>query len=163
MSSDDHVLALVLINALGVVGIVVWHLQGRGRPIGRLSVQILFFSAMSLVLYLGGIAPDRPDDYALHGFAALLLLAALGVGQDDILANYLESNQRNAQFNAAALAQMGALGVDAAVMMPLLEVRASYLEASMQAIEAGWGSVGNYLHDALQVDVAQLRAHYLAG
>jgi small-conductance mechanosensitive channel len=77
MSSDDHVLALVLINALGVVGIVVWHLQGRGRPIGRLSVQILFFSAMSLVLYLGGIAPDRPDDYALHGFAALLFKSAL--------------------------------------------------------------------------------------
>lgn len=96
------------------------------------------------------------------GFAALLLLAALGVGQDDILANYLESNQRNAQFNAAALAQMRGLGIDAAVMMPLLEVRASYLEASMQAIDAGWGSVGNYLCDALQVDVAQLRAHYLA-
>jgi small-conductance mechanosensitive channel len=77
MSSDDNVLALVLINALCVVGIVVWHLQGRGRPIGRLSVQILFFSAMSLVLYLGGIAPDRPDDYALHGFAALLFKSAL--------------------------------------------------------------------------------------
>jgi protein-tyrosine phosphatase len=97
------------------------------------------------------------------GFAALLLLAALGVAQDDILANYLESNQRNAQFNASALARMAESGVDPAVMMPLLEVRASYLDASMQAIDAGWGSVTNYLTDALQVDVALLRGHYLAG
>jgi protein-tyrosine phosphatase len=48
-------------------------------------------------------------------------------------------------------------------MTPLLEVRASYLDASMQAIDAGWGSVDNYLRDALEVDVAQLRGHYLAG
>jgi protein-tyrosine phosphatase len=97
------------------------------------------------------------------GFAALLLLAGLGVAQDDILANYLESNQRNAQFNASALARMAGFGVDPAVMMPLLEVRASYLDASMQAIDAAWGSLDNYLRDALEVDVAQLRAHYLAG
>lgn len=97
------------------------------------------------------------------GFASLLLLAALGVAQDDILANYLESNRRNAQFNETALARMGQFGVLAEVMMPLLEVRASYLDASVQAIEQGWGSIDNYLRDALEVDVAQLREHYLAG
>ncbi|WP_354685988.1 tyrosine-protein phosphatase [Cupriavidus necator] len=96
------------------------------------------------------------------GFASLLLLAALGVAQDDILVNYLESNRRNAQFNQAALARMAQFGVSAEVMTPLLEVRASYLEASMQAIEREWGSVDRYLCDALQVDVAQLRGHYLA-
>ncbi|WP_439684602.1 Putative tyrosine-protein phosphatase [Cupriavidus oxalaticus] len=95
------------------------------------------------------------------GFASLLLLSALGVAQDDILANYLESNQRNARFNETALARMAQLGVSAEAMMPLLEVRASYLDASLQAIEQGWGSVDNYLGDALAVDVAQLRAHYL--
>jgi len=97
------------------------------------------------------------------GFASLLLLSALGVAQDDILANYLESNQRNARFNETALARMARLGVSAEAMMPLLEVRASYLDASLQAIEQGWGSVDNYLGDALAVDVAQLRAHYLEG
>lgn len=97
------------------------------------------------------------------GFASLLLLAALGVAQDDILANYLESNRRNAQFNETALARMGQLGVAAEVMMPLLEVRASYLDASLQAIEQGWGSLDNYLRDAMEVDVAQLREHYLVG
>ncbi|MBS7704983.1 mechanosensitive ion channel family protein [Chelatococcus asaccharovorans] len=59
---DDHTLPLVLINLLGITGIVVWHLQGRDRPTGRLIVQILFFIGMSLVLYMGGIAPHQADD-----------------------------------------------------------------------------------------------------
>src|SRR5262249_738295 len=68
------------------------------------------------------------------GFASLLLLTALGVGQDDILANYLESNRRNQRFNEQALAQVERFGIRPEVMMPLLEVRASYLDASVRTI-----------------------------
>ena len=52
----DH-LPLVLINLLGLAGIVVWYFQGRGRPMARLIVQILFFTGMSAVLWLSGILP----------------------------------------------------------------------------------------------------------
>lgn len=76
MSGDDHYLPLALINILGIAGIVVWHVQGRSRPTGRLIVQILFFAAMSLVLYTGGIAPHQPDDVYTEGFAALLSKSA---------------------------------------------------------------------------------------
>jgi small-conductance mechanosensitive channel len=80
MSGNDDLLPLGLINALGVAGIVVWHLQGRRRPTGRLVVQILFFTAMSAVLHGAGIAPDAaPDaapDSATAGFAALLSKSA---------------------------------------------------------------------------------------
>ncbi|CAG9184512.1 tyrosine-protein phosphatase [Cupriavidus pinatubonensis] len=95
------------------------------------------------------------------GFASLLLLSALGVGQDDILANYLESNQRNARFNTQALERITQFGIRPEVMMPLLEVRASYLDASVQAIEVEYGSMDGFLRDGLDVDVEQLRAHYL--
>jgi protein-tyrosine phosphatase len=47
-------------------------------------------------------------------------------------------------------------------MMPLLEVRASYLEASMQAIEGAYGDMARYLSDGLEVDVEGLRRYYLA-
>ncbi len=97
------------------------------------------------------------------GFASLLLLSALGVGQDDILANYLESNQRNARFNTQALERIAQFGIRPEVMMPLLEVRASYLEASMQAIEAGYGDMGRYLSEGLGVDVTGIRGYYLEG
>jgi len=76
MFGDHHYLPLALINLLGVAGIVVWHLQGSSRPTGRLIVQILFFTGMSLVLYTGGIAPQRPDDVYTEGFAALLSKSA---------------------------------------------------------------------------------------
>jgi protein-tyrosine phosphatase len=47
------------------------------------------------------------------------------------------------------------------VMRPLLEVRGDYLDASVSAIEASHGSVERYLDEALGVDVARLRDHYL--
>lgn len=46
-------------------------------------------------------------------------------------------------------------------MMPLLEVRADYLAASLDTIERMHGSVARYVGDALGVDVSRLRAHYL--
>lgn len=76
MFGDDHALSLALIDSLGIAGIVVWHMQGRNRPTGRLTVQILFFAGMSLVLYMGGIAPHRPDSLYTQGFAALLSKSA---------------------------------------------------------------------------------------
>ncbi|WNV12760.1 mechanosensitive ion channel family protein [Tardiphaga sp. 709] len=72
MFGDDHLLPLILLNVLGIVGICVWHLQGRGRPTSRLIVQILFFASMSLVLFMAGIPPNRADDIHTHDFAALL-------------------------------------------------------------------------------------------
>jgi small-conductance mechanosensitive channel len=57
---DDHtVLALAVVNLLGVLGIVVWHLQGRDRPTARLIVQIAFFIAMTAALVSSGIMPYR--------------------------------------------------------------------------------------------------------
>lgn len=76
MPGDDHFLPLVLINILGTAGIVVWHVQGCDRPTGRLIVQILFFIGMSVVLYMGGIAPHQPDDVYAEGLIAVLSKSA---------------------------------------------------------------------------------------
>ncbi|WP_246726510.1 hypothetical protein [Rhizobium laguerreae] len=61
MSDNDNFLPLVLINALGIAGIVLWHIQGENRPIGRLIVQILFFTGLSLVPFTASIAAHQPD------------------------------------------------------------------------------------------------------
>jgi len=97
------------------------------------------------------------------GFATLLLLSALGVAPDVILANYLESNRWNAGFIREALARMSPMGIAADVMMPLLEVKAEYLKASLQAIQESWGSVPRYLRESLGVEAERLREHYLEG
>lgn len=76
MFDDDIFVPLVLVNLLGIAGIIVWHIQGGNRPTGRLLVQILFFAGMSLVLYMAGIAPHRPDGFYTQGFGALLSKSA---------------------------------------------------------------------------------------
>ncbi|NRP70027.1 hypothetical protein ILFOPFJJ_00905 [Ensifer psoraleae] len=76
MFGEDRFLPLVLINILGLAGILVWHIQGRSRPTGRLIVQILFFATMSLVLGLGRISPYRLDQTELQGAGLLIAKSA---------------------------------------------------------------------------------------
>ncbi len=76
MFNDPLSLPLVLINLLGVAGIVVWHLQGRDRPTARLIVQILFFAGMTTVLVMAGILPHRVEETQLAGVMAFLSISA---------------------------------------------------------------------------------------
>ncbi|MFZ6046934.1 tyrosine-protein phosphatase [Pseudomonas sp. CR3202] len=96
------------------------------------------------------------------GFATLLLLSALDVVPETILANYLESNHWNQRLIQGLLTRLAPLGVSPEVAMPLLEVRAGYLQESLQTIEQEWGSTARFLSDALSVDVQGLQTHYLA-
>jgi small-conductance mechanosensitive channel len=74
---DDHLpLSLVLINLLGLAGIVVWHVQGRNRPTARLIIQILFFAIMTAVLIASGILPHRVDETHPKGMVGLLGVGA---------------------------------------------------------------------------------------
>ncbi|MGX5846877.1 mechanosensitive ion channel family protein [Mesorhizobium sp. PL10] len=76
MFGDHHFLALVLINVLGLAGIVVWYFQGRGRPMARLIVPLMFFAGMTAVLCLYGILPYRMAETDLQGVAAFLARSA---------------------------------------------------------------------------------------
>lgn len=95
------------------------------------------------------------------GFATFLLLSALGVARETILANYLESNHWNQHLIHGLISRFGPLGISPEVAMPLLEVRAGYLEASIQTIEQEWGSTTRFLSEALAIDVQRLQAFYL--
>lgn len=95
------------------------------------------------------------------GFATMLLLSALNVAPDTILANYLESNHWNQRLIRDLLARLASLAISPDVAMPLLEVRAGYLQASLRTIEQEWGSTANFLSEALSVDVKCLQENYL--
>lgn len=75
-SAAAPLLPLVLINLLGIAGIVVWHLQGRGRPSARLIVQILVFAAMTGLLGLAGIAPHRLGETSSSELSAFFAKSA---------------------------------------------------------------------------------------
>ncbi|MEM5312414.1 tyrosine-protein phosphatase [Paraburkholderia sp. JHI869] len=107
------------------------------------------------LLYHCSIGKDRA------GFATLLLLSALGVAPDAILANYLESNHQNRRLIREILTRLNSLGIAHDVAMPLLEVRPGYLLASLHTIQQEWGSMAKFLGEVMAVEVEQLRAHYL--
>lgn len=61
-----------IVNALGIIGILVWHVQGKARPTARLIVQILFFASMTAVLVSAGILPHRVTAGEANGIPAYL-------------------------------------------------------------------------------------------
>lgn len=90
------------------------------------------------------------------GFAAALLLHALGATREEILADYLLTNQR--------LRTPSSLAMPAEVVAVLWGVQPSFLEAAFEAVVAGHGSLDAYLERGLGVDEAarkRLRALYL--
>ncbi|MGG4606327.1 tyrosine-protein phosphatase [Paenalcaligenes sp. Me131] len=92
------------------------------------------------------------------GFASALLLSMLGVHRDDILADYMLTQQYyHRSFNAE-------YGMSEAVMRILWGVSAQYLEQSFTELDAQYGSVMNYVSKGLNIkddEVAQLRDRLL--
>lgn len=85
------------------------------------------------------------------GFAAALLLHALGASQEDILRDYLHTNQRLPErpFPAKNLSPEAA--------RVLWGVQADFLEAAFEAVNQDHGSLDAYLRDALGMSETQLR------
>ncbi|MCD8185807.1 MAG: tyrosine-protein phosphatase [Rikenellaceae bacterium] len=88
------------------------------------------------------------------GMGAALVLYALGVDEETIMNDYLLSNvylkEKYARYTT------GNPELEA-----LFTVRKDYLEAGLQAIEANYGSVDNFLQKVLLVDLDRMREMYL--
>ncbi|MBH1998824.1 MAG: tyrosine-protein phosphatase [Sphingomonadaceae bacterium] len=90
------------------------------------------------------------------GFVVAMLLHALGVADDAIMADYMRSDDcANPVVVAATRAMMAtALGqsVDEAALAALAGVRLAYLEASYSRIAQDHGSINAYLREAAGLD-----------
>lgn len=94
------------------------------------------------------------------GFAAAVVLTALGVPREAVVEDYLRSDvaHRDIDFLIGA-------GVDEERVTAMTRPRAEYLEAGFAAMESSHGSAETYLRDALGLDDARrerLRALLLA-
>lgn len=100
------------------------------------------------------------------GFAAALLLTALGVSQEQIMQDYLLTRQFfiPEQFYKHDFSEHFAAQVSLEQIRPLLEVHPDYLNTAFDTINKEYGSVDNYLTQALGVTSAMrktLQNHYL--
>jgi protein-tyrosine phosphatase len=102
------------------------------------------------------------------GIAAALLLTALGVPRETVIADYLLTNQ---YLDPAKLVSGSSRGpanpmaqLPPEIMKPLLAADRRYIEAAFHVIDTHPGGAKGYLHDALGLstdDLTRLRALYL--
>ncbi len=89
------------------------------------------------------------------GFAAALVLRALGVAREDAVADYLRSNDRLGHRHRALLEQLRERITDLEPLRAMVEVRREYIEAGLDAIDADFGSIDVYLREALHISDAE--------
>jgi protein-tyrosine phosphatase len=123
-------------------------------------------------MLLESIAADGATPAVIHcsagkdrtGWAASLILTALGVDRAWVEAHYLASNDHRRDETNMRLEQLREAGIDAALLEPLFGVHAECVDASLRAVDEHWGGIEGYLHDGLKVSadvVARLREHLL--
>lgn len=97
------------------------------------------------------------------GLAVALMQAALGVHDDDVIADYLLSNDSDdaeERFARGVQLLRGTFGVrlPEAQMRMILSVRPEFLEAALAAIRERHASIGAYLEERLGVTAARVEA-----
>jgi protein-tyrosine phosphatase len=92
------------------------------------------------------------------GWLTAVLLTAVGVDRDPIRADYLLTNELNADGNAYIIGQVGGHLADPAALAPLLEARPEYLAAAFDQADESYGGMAGYLRAGLGLDDAVLAA-----
>lgn len=99
------------------------------------------------------------------GIMSYLVLSALGVHRDDIMANFLESNQHaEALHNLFKSARSGEEKSDPkldAFYKKIREVDATYLLAAEERLNDAFGGVERYLQKELEIDLEAFRDRFL--
>ena len=103
------------------------------------------------------------------GFICALILAALGVDRDPILADYLLTAQRIDRMRLSlelvdTFSAFVGVPLTAEALQVALDVRPEFLDAAMQALDAGYGGVDGYLQTVGKLSAAardQLRRNLL--
>ncbi len=93
------------------------------------------------------------------GVGCALLLAALGVPREIILADYLLSNEYRAEASRAFFDKVAKAGLSEAassMFVRILSVEPSLIEGTFAAIDARYGTVEGYLRQEHGVDAARL-------
>jgi len=100
------------------------------------------------------------------GWAAAAMLLLLGVTEEDVMRDYLLTNDQLLPRLQPMFEQFAAAGGDPALLQPVLGVRREYLEASLGEMRRHHGSIEGYFADGLGIDEkAQeaLRSAYTEG
>jgi protein-tyrosine phosphatase len=88
------------------------------------------------------------------GWAASIVLLALGVDEGEVVEQYLLSN-RAAEEILDRTRRSSDRELWSELLRPVIEVRRSYVEASFEAVHTEWGGIEGYLREGLGIADAQ--------
>ena len=99
------------------------------------------------------------------GVAAALILTAAGVSRQDIMADYLVSNDYLVPLMARMSASYRARGIDPEPIMANLHLRESYLVALLDMLDRDFDGIDGYLESigVSKADLARFRSVFVAG
>lgn len=86
------------------------------------------------------------------GWASAALLTLCGVSQEDVMQNYLLSNEYILPEYAEVIDKLTKAGVDQGILLSILGVRAEYLQAAFAEMQEAFGSIEDYFSKALKMD-----------
>ena len=92
------------------------------------------------------------------GWAAASLQLLLDVPEDAVMDHYLESRRHLEPLVESFLAAVADRGGDPDLFRPILDVRPSYLEAAVDEVRRGYGTIERYFGEGLGVDEATREA-----
>lgn len=97
------------------------------------------------------------------GWAATSFLLLLGASEEDIRADYLETNTDLAPALKPMVDALKAKGVRTELLEPVLGVRDSYLDAALDELRIHYGTIENYARDGLgltDLQIGELRRRF---
>lgn len=98
------------------------------------------------------------------GFAAYLILSALGVHQDDIMADYLQSNDaalKLYEMRKDDLLNFPTHSISEETVQHLFGVQEEYLNTAIRTIQDNYKNTDRYLSEVLLADINAIRQNYL--
>jgi protein-tyrosine phosphatase len=99
------------------------------------------------------------------GWLSAIVLSALGVDRDQVIADYLLTEEFNAASNEFLVTVLAKRMIDPLAAVPLLQARREYIEAALAEADALFGGMDGYLRQGLGLDeatLAALRSHLLS-
>lgn len=126
-------------------------LPGSRKAYGRLFTDLAREGALPAVVHCT-TGKDRT------GWAVAALLALLGVPEDEVVADFLQSNEYVLPAYRKAIDGFAEAGGDPVVARAILGVRAGYLEAAFGEMKERYGTVERYFSEGLGVDAAGHKA-----
>jgi protein-tyrosine phosphatase len=92
------------------------------------------------------------------GWAAAALLTLLGVPKDQVVEDYLRSNDYILPAYQKVIDAFVAGGGDPAIPRAILGVKEEYLDAAFDEMQTKYGTIEGYFSDGLGIDAAQQQA-----